>query len=325
MAENINNYISIGGRKFDAEVKEMKVDSLLFYTKNPRVYSVLNAAGEVEPDQDTIYKYMKGTDHVKTLRLSIKTNGGIHTPIVVYGNTVLEGNSRLAAYKLLREQDPVTWGLVPCRVILSPLSEDDIFNLLISNHINARKDWSPIEQGGYLYRRTKESRRPIEDIASRAGIVLSEAKRLVGTYELMIKNNDTIPDKWSFYEELWKSSIIKKRDDEEPEMQLYPIILQKIKENEIPKASDIRTITKAVKTTDADTQEVLDAFLQGTATIDDLATVTEEKGNSQKAIDLLKKIRTLICSSDFKEMMKNDEIQFLIKRINKKTEELLKL
>lgn len=52
---------------------------------------------------------LKGMEHVKQLRVSIESNGGLIDPLIVRDGDfmVLEGNSRLAAYRLLCRTDAV--------------------------------------------------------------------------------------------------------------------------------------------------------------------------------------------------------------------------
>lgn len=326
MDESVITTMPIGNKHFRVEVKDLRVSDLKFYSRNPRVYNTLQKSGIEEPDQETIFKCMRDdSDHVKNLRLSIETNGGLLTPLIVYNNIVLEGNSRLAAYRILCQGNPVKWGLVRCNVIIDTLTDDDIFNLLTSHHINARKDWSPIEQGGFLYRRTQESKRPIEDIAERSGIALSEVKRLVGTYELMVKNNDLEPQQWSYYEELWKNSGIKKKTEAEPEQNLFNHVMAMIKQGEIGEAKDIRAIGALAKSDDKESKEALDGLIKGTTSVEDAIAVVQEKGGVEKATKQLTAVRTLLLDPEFGKMAKDSkEIQFLLKKISKLLNDILK-
>ena len=65
---------------------------------------------------------------------------------------VLEGNSRLAAYRLLAEKDPVKWQKVRANILPEEISENEIFTLLGQYHLVGRKDWNIFEQAAYLYR-----------------------------------------------------------------------------------------------------------------------------------------------------------------------------
>jgi len=155
----------IGKRTFIVEDTELAQVNLKFYVDNPRVYSVLRNMDD-EPSQDEIEALMVDMDHVKQLKQSIEANGGLIDPLIVRAgdNVVLEGNSRLAAYRLLCRIDPIKWGMVRCKVLPHDIDDSAIFTLLGQYHIVGRKDWSPYEQAGYLYRRIKDTKLPIEEM-----------------------------------------------------------------------------------------------------------------------------------------------------------------
>ncbi len=150
-------------------------------------------------------------DHVKQLKESIKANGGLIDPLIVRDGDyiVLEGNSRLAAYRLLCKNDPIKWANVKCILLPSDIDDAAIFTLLGQYHIIGRKDWNPYEQAGYLYRMVKSSNQPIEFIARELGITEFAAKKAVEVYTYMLDCNDNHPNKWSYYDELLKNKNIK--------------------------------------------------------------------------------------------------------------------
>ena len=172
--------LTIGKIDFEVELKELNQADLQFYPENPRVYSVLNSAG-ADLTQDEIEKHMCSLDHVKQLKISIESNGGLIDPLIVRDGdfTVLEGNSRLAAYRLLCANDPIKWGKVRCKILPADIEEKTIFALLGQYHIIGRKNWEPFEQAHYLYRRHQQTRLPIEYMAKELGLTKSIAERMV--------------------------------------------------------------------------------------------------------------------------------------------------
>ena len=95
-------------------------------------------------------------DHVKVLIQEIQRDGGLTDPVVVRAGSleVLEGNSRLAAYRALARIDPLKWDTMKCKLLPENLDESLIFALLGQYHIRGKKDWAPFEQAGFLYRRS---------------------------------------------------------------------------------------------------------------------------------------------------------------------------
>lgn len=317
---------TIGNRELLYKEVEIPVSNLKFYAKNPRVYTILNEDEMEDPDQDTIYSHMQKTEHVKALRLNIRMNGGLINPILVSrDNVVIEGNSRLAAYKLLQDKDdPIRWGKIRCHVFQEDLSDDDIFNLLCAFHVNGRKDWNPMEQAGLLYRRQQECMRPIEEIAKERGMKSAEAKNMVTTFSIMKENDDMETSKWSYYEEFRKiEAEVKKNEDAVPDVSIRATILDRIKDGTIGESKDLRKIGKLLKLKDDHSKAVLVNYVNGTYDIDYVSDVVSNTDVTEGAIKQAKKLRDLLGADNIAELLANDEFAFELKKIKSKLNSLM--
>ena len=138
------DYLIIGKEKYPIDKYEIDQSKLMFYPENPRVYSVLNS-NNYTPTQEEIEELMCKKDHVKQLKESIKSNGGLIDPVIVRDGdyVVLEGNSRLAAYRLLYKQDPIKWSKIKAIILPKDIPDSTIFALIGQYHIIGRKDWDP--------------------------------------------------------------------------------------------------------------------------------------------------------------------------------------
>lgn len=225
----------------EVEVSLCKIPhfELRFYTENPRIYSLVRP-DEAEPSQEEIQDRLLKMEHVKKLIHSIRANGGLTDPLIVRDKdfVVLEGNSRLAAYRKLATEDPVKWGYVKCKLLPRGIDESLIFALLGEYHIIGRKDWAPYEQAGYLYRRKVNQGVSPDQMAKEMGLTKSQVSFLIAVYSFMIEKNDCDINHWSYYEEYLKSNKIKKARKEKPELDL--IIPEMIKTEKIEKAVDVR-------------------------------------------------------------------------------------
>lgn len=260
---------------------ELKQSDLLFYAENPRVFSALHTLDDDSPSQETIEKEMCKLDHVKTLRTSIEANGGLLEPVIVRGNVVLEGNCRLAAYRMLAKKDLSKWAYIRCTVLPDDITEEQILSLLGTIHIIGRMDWNAFEKAGYLYRTKKKSRRPIEAIADDLGMKVSDAKLSIKVYDRMHKEDDMQPRKWSHYYELLKNPAITNADEENPDMKIISRVIDKIKNEEFTDAKDIRKIGTVIKSQNEDALEVLDEFLEGEIELDDAVDLTSDLNRAQ--------------------------------------------
>ena len=160
MDTTVDDYLIIGKEKYPVKKCEIEQSKLNFYPENPRVYSILNI-NNYTPTQKEIEQLMCKQDHVKQLKESIKSNGGLIDPVIVRDGdfVVLEGNSRLAAYRLLHKQDPIRWSKIKAIILPKNISDSAVFTLIGQYHIIGRKDWNPYEQAGYLYRTLKKTKK----------------------------------------------------------------------------------------------------------------------------------------------------------------------
>ena len=267
--------ITIGQKDIIAEEKELLQAELLFYSENPRIYTILKELGD-SPSQSAIERKMIVQNHVKTLKDSIKANGGLLEPIIVKGGVVLEGNSRLAAYRILAKEDPIRWGMIKCNVLPDDTSADTITALLGTLHVIGKTPWSPYEQAGFLVRRVESSRKPIDALALELGIKQTQAKLYIEVYQAMMKANDMNPTKWSYYYELLKSKDLKKYDENNPTLNFLDTVMEQIKDDTIYQAKDIRNYVTLVKTKSENADEAITDVLSGELTLDEAVELVGE-------------------------------------------------
>ncbi len=235
----IEDTLTLGGQEVPVKNGTVLQTNLRFYTENPRIYSIVRS-GESDPPQSEIQSRLADMDHVKQLFQSIKANGGLTDPLIVRDGdyVVLEGNSRLAAYRLLARNDPVRWGKVKVKLLPADIGENLIFALLGEYHIIGRKDWAPYEQAGYLYRRKTKHQVDPALMAKEMGLSTRLVNRLIEVYSFMVQHNDNDVTRWSYYDEYLKPSATKRARLERPE--LDKVVVNKINSGEIPRAVDVR-------------------------------------------------------------------------------------
>jgi hypothetical protein len=231
--------LTILGVKVPTTTQFLPQQKLKFFADNPRVYSVVRANGK-QPTQEEIQQQLSELEHVRELREDIKRNGGLLEPLIVRGGSfeVLEGNSRLAAYRQLAAKEPIKWGMVKCTVLPHDVKDSLVFALLGQFHIKGKKDWAPYEQAGFLYRRFKDHKVPTKTLAAELGLSAKKVSHLVDTYQFMVDNDEVDTSRWSYYDEYLKSNKIKKARKKYPEMDA--LIVKSIKDGKIERAMDLR-------------------------------------------------------------------------------------
>ena len=310
--------IQIQNETIEYKERELRVDDLKFWPENPRVYSALRLklSGE-EPTQKDIEEVMTSLENVKRLRSSIKAFVGLTHPLFVRNGVVIEGNSRLAAYRLLCRVDKIRWAKVRCNVLPDDMSDDLVFALIGSIHIDGVTEWTPFEQAGYLFRHLQKSKKPIEAIAKDCGLTPSKSKLYVKVYETMLANEDTDQSKWSYYYEMLKHNEIVSKSASNPELNLIDTLCQKIKDGSISKATDLRDIAKLAKANSADANTALIAFLNDEESLSSAVAKVSEEDKKKHAHDVASKFRELLSNTNYvTQLMSNDEeFRFEMNRI----------
>lgn len=233
--------LTIGGEEIPYVFCYLPQIDLRFYPENPRIHSVLFTGDSSEmPTQAQILEELEERDHVKELVQSIQANKGLIEPLLVRDGDflVIEGNTRLAAYRILSRKDPVLWGKVKCHLLPEDTDDRKILAYLCQCHVVGRQDWAPYEQAGIIWRRNKIYGDSPEYMSKEMGMSLAEIKRLIEVYSFMDDHNDTIVAHYSYYYEYLKSRKVQAQREIYPE--LDKIIVKRIKSHEISKAEDIR-------------------------------------------------------------------------------------
>ena len=317
--------LTLRGEEISVQVGIVPQVELMFYLENPRLYSIIRTEGQ-EPTQEDIQETLSKKEHVKQLVKSIQENGGLIDPVIVLGgeNIVLEGNSRLAAYRILAEKDPIKWGKIKVKILPNNIPESSIFALLGEYHIIGKTDWAPYEQAGYLYRRHKNHNIEIATLASEIGLSSRSVGHLIHVYQFMLDKNERDVNRWSYYDEYLKSNKIKKARDEYPE--LDQIVVNKIRTGEIAKAVDVREGLRKICEAGGKT---LHKFASKNLDFEESVQSAEDKGAGDYALQRLRKFKDWVvgleCEEDLIEL--NGELKkrciFELEKIKKRAETLI--
>ena len=312
--------LTLRGEEISVQVGIVPQVELMFYLENPRLYSIIRTEGQ-EPTQEDIQETLSKKEHVKQLVKSIQENGGLIDPVIVLGgeNIVLEGNSRLAAYRILAEKDPIKWGKIKVKILPNNIPESSIFALLGEYHIIGKTDWAPYEQAGYLYRRHKNHNIEIATLASEIGLSSRSVGHLIHVYQFMLDKNERDVNRWSYYDEYLKSNKIKKARDEYPE--LDQIVVNKIRTGEIAKAVDVREGLRKICEAGGKT---LHKFASKNLDFEESVQSAEDKGAGDYALQRLRKFKDWVvgleCEEDLIEL--NGELKkrciFELEKIKKR-------
>lgn len=297
----VDDSLTLCGKEIPVRLGKLPQTELKFYPENPRLYSIVRA-GEAEPSQSTIEKKLGAMDHVKQLAQSIRANSGLTDPLIVRDGdfVVLEGNSRLGAYRLLARNDAIKWGMVKCKLLPKDISEDMVFALLGEYHIIGKKDWAPYEQAGYLYRRHTIHGVDPAKMAQEMGLSTRAVAQMISVYSFMVEHKDNDVSKWSYYDEYLKHNPIKKARETNPGMD--KAVVKKIKSGEIPRAVDVREkLTKIA----AAGKKVVKSFLEKEDSFEKSYDKAIARAANNPWYKRLNKFRTMLADPDVEEDFKS--------------------
>lgn len=296
-------HLKILGYDVPYEEKDLPQKNLKFYKENPRIHTHILELGE-NPTQEEIGALMKRQEHVKSLRANIETLGCLIEPIIVKGDVVIEGNSRLAAFQLLAAKDAEKWAMIRCKVIPDDTPEDVITAWLGTTHIVGKTPWSPYEQAGYLVRRLETSKKPLPALAKEVGLELSDAKNMVRTYNLMLAQDDAKPEQWSYYFELVKNKTLRDANEDRPHLQLQDRVVCMIQDGKFNNAREIRSIAEIVKAPGEYAEEALEEVLSGDISIEDALELVSDETKFAGVLKRTQKYRVSL-EKDIKIILEN--------------------
>lgn len=307
---------------------EMNQIELLFYPDNPRVHNAMHSSESDDPTQEELEKKMCSLDSVKKLKANIDAMGGLLNPVVILKNVVLEGNSRLAAYRLLAKENKEKWSKIKCTKLPDDIPEEQILAYLGSVHLVGQTPWTPFEKASYIYRVKEKSRRPVKAMADDMGIKASEAELFVQVYQTMLDAEDLKPTKFSYYLELLKNPTLTKVDKDHPELEVISTIIDKIKHDELEESKDVRKIANIAKSKHEDSIMILDEFLHDDMPLDDAVDLAEDLNKAQTIRKGFKKFQKLLTENiaDIQSQTQRDaDLNLIIKNIENTIKDLIKI
>lgn len=272
--------ITVGDMTIETEIRMLPVKQLLYYAENPRIFSILKQLGGTVP-QDEIERKLWEQDSTKDLFQDIKRNGGLLEEIIVRDKQVLEGNSRLCAYRHLLKNATESgdveatkrWTYIRAKILPDNTSDELIFAILGILHIRGKAEWRPYEQASYLFRQSTTYKKRPNDLANQIGIKEAEVKNMIEAYQLMEKYGVADPSRFSYYVEFAKSRKIP--DIQEylpPNLVLEDRFSEWVKDEKIPRAEAVRDLPVILKDKSARTK-----FLAGSIEFEEALEIARDR------------------------------------------------
>jgi len=325
-----SNSISVMGQKIPTSIEEIDIFRLHYWKDNPRVHSIIKQKfGDVNISDDDIERVLwENVDSVKDLFQEIRKNGGLIDEILVRDNIVLEGNSRLCAYKNLyfkakQKNDKVEilkWSKIRARLIPPNTPDNIVFSILGTWHIKGKKEWDTYEKAAYFKRMITDHGYTAKEIADSISQTEKFVNDHIDAYDLMVKNNIYTLEKFSYFYELVKNRRIKEIARDQPSIMSNTI--EAIKDGRFKRGEEIRDLPKVLTDKKAKKE-----FFVNKVDFNEALEITKDRHpeHDDSFFSHIKKTTELIGSCPIKriEEIKNDtNKKFLLEKLYKQSKNL---
>ena len=232
--------LSIQGREIIYRYDLEDINELRFYRKNPRIATILaEHTGEIT--DEVIDHILWDRDDTHKLYRSIERDGGLIHPVIVYRGEVLEGNTRLCCYRhLYNITRDEKWKSIKSHVIRDQLTQDQIYRLLCTEHIEGKIEWDAYEKANLYCKMKDEEGMTLEKISGVVGESAPTVGYRIKAYKLMVENDVADKNKYSHFDQLVRNQEVQEIKKRDPEVEQE--IIELIKEEKITKAQDVRLI-----------------------------------------------------------------------------------
>lgn len=179
--------ITVQGRDIKYEIQDVDIYSVEYYKENPRINYIISKIPPEEVTQELIEKKLIGLDSTKERLKDLEENKGMIDEVYILRNQVVEGNTRLCAYRRLNQKNPDDdrWKKIKARILPDDVTEEELFYILGIFHIKGKKEWDAYEKAAYIHRMIKVLNKSPEDIKRQLGIQTKTLEAMLKAYEVM--------------------------------------------------------------------------------------------------------------------------------------------
>ncbi|HEX9061658.1 MAG TPA: hypothetical protein VF941_15865 [Clostridia bacterium] len=263
--------ITVLGREIFYEIKNVDIYSLEFYRDNPRINYIISRNPPKRVTQEFIEQELLKLDSTKERIKDLEENKGLLDEVYVVGNKVVEGNTRLCAFRRLNKKYPKekTWKYIKARILQDDVTEDELFYILGTFHIKGKTEWDAYEKAAYIYKMIKTLKKSPDIIAKQLGKQRKTVDAMLNAYEVMSRKylaNDKTEElvngsrdelkKYSYFEAFYLQKDLVKRTQDAPEF--LDEFVEWVKEDRLKKAQNVRDLPKILSH-----KKALKAFVEG--------------------------------------------------------------
>jgi len=329
------NEIVVIGQKIQTRIEEIDIFKLNYWKENPRVNAIIKQklGGKDISNKDIEKLLWDEVDSVKDLYQDIEKHGGLIDEILVRDNIVLEGNSRLCAYRHLYrkaerkndEDEMLKWSYIRARIIPLETSNQVVFSILGTWHIKGKTQWDTYEKAAYFKRMNIDYGYSLKDIADSISQTEKFVKDHIEAHDLMVENDVYTLEKFSyFYQLVLEKNKSKNSEIFQKEPQIVTRVIESIKNEPLKRAEDIRDLPKILKD-----QKAKKLYLNREADFNDALEISKDRHpeHEDSFYNHIKKITEILQSCSVKrieEIRTDGNKKYILEKLYKEVKNFCK-
>ncbi len=253
--------IVVLGRKISYEIKDVDIHTLEYWPENPRINYIISRNPPEKITQDFIEQELGRLDSTKERIHDLEENKGLLDEVYILGNKVIEGNTRLCAFRRLYKKyahDPekqAPWKYIKARILHDSVTPEELFYILGTFHIKGKTEWDAYEKAAYIYKMIKVLKKSPDEIGKQLGKQRKSIEAMMNAYDTMSKkylakdkkielangSKDELK-KYSYFEAFYLQKDLVKRAQDTPNF--VDEFVEWVKEDKFQKAQDVRELPK---------------------------------------------------------------------------------
>lgn len=242
--------ITVMGREISYEIQDVDISKLGYYSENPRINYIISKHPPERITQEFIEQELLKLDSTKERIKDLEENKGLVDEVYVLGNKVVEGNTRLCAFRRLSKKypDDPRWKTIKARILHDSVNDEELFYILRTFHIKGKTPWDAYEKAAYIHRMIKCLNKTPDEIAKQIGMHKSSVEIMLKSYEVMtekyLNSNNSRDDlkKFYYFDAFFRQKDLAKRAEETPDF--LDEFVGWVKEDRLKKAQDVRELPK---------------------------------------------------------------------------------
>jgi hypothetical protein len=185
-----SNTITVLGRTITYEIKDIGINDVQYYAENPRINFIISKYPQNAITQELIQEELLKLESTRERMKDLEENKGIIDEVYVLKNKVVEGNTRLCAFRRLSQKypDEKRWKTIKARILQDDVSEEELFYILGIFHIKGKTEWDAYEKAAYIYKMIDILKKSPEEVAKQFRMQIKNLDASLRAYRMMNEN-----------------------------------------------------------------------------------------------------------------------------------------